>query len=116
VRIGRLINTDNVFDINRLGLSDTFEAGKSLTVGIDYKKESNKENIIKDNIQTENINDYFEIKLATVFKDKNEDLIPESSTLDKKSSNLFGSIKNQYTAKSESSLIDLFSLRLLFFT
>ena len=106
----RLINTDNVFDINRLGLSDTFETGKSLTIGIDYKKESNKENIIKKNIQTEDINDYFEIKLATVFKDKNEELIPESSTLDKKSSNLFGSIKNQHTAKSESALIDLFSL------
>jgi LPS-assembly protein len=95
-------------------LSDTFEAGKSLTVGIDYKKESNKKNVIKENIQTEDINDYFEIKLATVFKDKNEDLIPESSTLDKKSSNLFGSIKNQYTAKSESSVIDLFSLSYYF--
>ena len=106
----RLINTDNVFDINRLGLSDTFEAGKSLTIGIDYKKESTQENVIKNDIQTENINDYFEIKLAKVFKDKNEDLIPVSSTLDKKSSNLFGSIKKQYQAKSESALIDLFSL------
>ena len=107
----RLINTDNVFDINRLGLSDTYEAGKSLTVGIDYKKESYEKNFfVKNDIQTDDINDYFEIKLATVFKDKSEDLITSSSTLDKKSSNLFGSIKNQYTAKSESALIDLFSL------
>ena len=31
----RIINTDNLFNINRLGLSDTFEKGKSLTIGID---------------------------------------------------------------------------------
>jgi LPS-assembly protein len=31
------INADNVFDINRLGISDSYEAGKSLTLGIDYK-------------------------------------------------------------------------------
>ena len=36
----RTINTENLFNINRLGLSDTFEKGKSLTIGIDYKKES----------------------------------------------------------------------------
>ena len=27
----------NAFDINRLGLSNDFEAGKSLTLGLDYK-------------------------------------------------------------------------------
>jgi LPS-assembly protein len=31
-----IINADNVFDINRLGISDSYEAGKSLTLGIDY--------------------------------------------------------------------------------
>ena len=34
----RNINTDNLFNINRLGLSDSFEKGKSLTIGIDCKK------------------------------------------------------------------------------
>jgi LPS-assembly protein len=36
----RRINNDNIFDINRLGLRDTLESGKSLTIGLDYKKES----------------------------------------------------------------------------
>ena len=34
----RTINTDNIFEIDRLGLEDSFEAGRSLTIGIDYKK------------------------------------------------------------------------------
>ena len=33
----RLLNADNIFEINRLGLSDSFEAGKSLTMGLNYK-------------------------------------------------------------------------------
>ena len=115
----RLINTDNIFDINRLGVSDTFEAGKSLTLGIDYKKENNESNIDKNaekygNDTTENINDYFQIKLATVFRDKVEDLIPTSSTLNRKRSNLFGSIKNQTISKSEDAIVDAFNLAYYF--
>ena len=34
----RKINSDNIFDINRLGINDSFESGNSLTVGLDYKK------------------------------------------------------------------------------
>ena len=33
----KTINANNIFEINRLALSDTFEAGKSLTFGLDYK-------------------------------------------------------------------------------
>ena len=33
----REVTANNIFDINRLGLSDTFEAGKSVTLGLDYK-------------------------------------------------------------------------------
>ena len=99
----RLINTDNIFDINRLGIIDSFEGGKSLTIGIDYKKEKDLEN----NNLTEDINKHFEIKLATVFRDSSENLIPESSTINRKSSNIFGSIKNNYVADlQEESLID----------
>ena len=39
----RKITTDNIFDINRLGLTDSFEAGKSLNIWLiikDYKKEN----------------------------------------------------------------------------
>ena len=34
---GSNINADNAFNINRLGISDSYEAGKSLTLGVDYR-------------------------------------------------------------------------------
>ena len=69
-----------------MGLEDSFEGGKSLTLGIDYKKE-----LLKD------MNKYFEIKLATVFRDKKEQFVPNSTTLNKKTSNIFGSISNNFS-------------------
>ena len=77
----RLINADNVFSINRLGLSDSFEEGKSLTLGINYKKTA-----------LNDINKYFETKISTVYRDKKENFIPETSTINNKNSNIFGSI------------------------
>ena len=86
------INVGNIFNLNRLGLSDTFEAGRSLTLGIDYKTEKISEtNNEKD---LEDINQYFEFKLATVLRDKEENFIPKTSTINRKNSNLFGSIDN----------------------
>ena len=82
----RQITTDNIFSNNRLGIEDTFESGKSLTIGIDYKKEK-----LKD------INRYFKVKLATVLRDKEEKFIPTMSTLNKKQSNLFGTISNSFS-------------------
>ena len=82
----RKINNENIFDINRLGLTDSLETGKSLTVGLDYKRE-----------KLEDINKYFEFKLATVFRDKEETFIPSTSTLNKKTSNLFGSLSNNFS-------------------
>ena len=76
----REINTNNIFTTNRLALSDSYEGGKSITLGLDYKKE-----------QVKNINKYFEFKLATVIRDKNENKIPNSTTLNQKYSNIFGS-------------------------
>ncbi len=78
----------NIFSINRLGLTDTFEAGRSITLGLDFKKEKKNE--------LEKINKYFELKLATVLRDKEENFIPKESTLNRKSSNLFGTITNNY--------------------
>ena len=75
------ITVDNIFSINRLGLDDSFEEGKSLTIGLNYKKE-----------KLENINKYFEFKVGSVFRDNEEDFIPKNSSLNKKNSNLFGSI------------------------
>ena len=41
-----IISANNIFDINRLGLSDTFEAGKSVTLGLDYKIDLKQKNSI----------------------------------------------------------------------
>ena len=82
----RIIDVQNIFSINRLGLSNYYESGRSITLGLDYKKE--------DLQNLEDLEKYFEIKLATVFRDKVEDDIPKSSTLNRTSSNIFGSITN----------------------
>ena len=38
------------------------------------------------------VNKYFEVKLASVLRDKVENFIPQETTIDEKSSNIFGSI------------------------
>ncbi|WP_435115679.1 organic solvent tolerance protein [Candidatus Pelagibacter bacterium nBUS_49] len=81
----RTISVENVFGPNRLGLGG-FESGRSITLGLDYKRED-LENL-------EDLEKFFEIKLATVFRDKVENDIPTSSTLNRTSSNIFGSITN----------------------
>ena len=81
------IDMTNVYSFNRLGISDSFEEGASLTMGFNYKKEK----IIKnENIQQ--IEDFFEMKLATVVRNKEEQNISSKSTLNKKRSNIFGQI------------------------
>ena len=79
----RRINSDNIFNINRLGLVDTLESGQNMTIGVDYKKE-----------KLNNINKYFEAKIGTVYRLKANDKIPSSTTLNKKNSNYFGKITN----------------------
>ena len=83
------IDVNNIFSTNRLGLSDTFEAGRSLTLGFDFL--SQKKNTL------DNINDFFEFKLATVLRDKEENFISNQSTLNKKNSNIFGSINKKFS-------------------
>ena len=56
-----------------MGLEDSFETGKSLTIGIDYKKQ-----MLND------MNKYFEIKLASVLRDKEEILCQVKQLLTKK--------------------------------
>jgi len=77
----RQINVNNIFADNRLGINDSLESGRSLTLGIDYKKE-----------KLDDINKYFEFSLATAIRDKEENNIPKKSTLNRKNSNLFGSM------------------------
>ena len=79
------MDVDNIFNMNRLGLIDTLESGKNLTLGIDYKKE-----------RLDNINKYFEFNLATVLRAESNNKIPSNSTLDKKNSNYFGKLTNNF--------------------
>ena len=87
----RKIDTSNLFSLNRLGISDGFEPGQSLTLGLDYKLEKN------------NSDKFLEFKTGTVIRDKFEDKISSASTIDKKFSNVFGSI--------HSNLGDLFEVK-----
>ena len=83
-----LITANNAFDINRLGISNDFEAGRSISFGLDYKYDQ------IDNLSNDTKDKYFEFKLATVIRDQNENNIPFSSTINRKNSNIFGSITN----------------------
>ena len=82
---GRRIDINNVFSNNRLSLGDSFEGGESLTLGVDFKKEK-----INELDKVTEIEEYFDFKLATVFRLNNEKYIPINSTINKKSSNIFG--------------------------
>ena len=90
---GRTIDANNAWAINRLGLSDTYESGRSLTLGLNYTNER------KDKL--DQINNYFEMKLATILRDKEEKFIPKNSTLNRKNSNLFGSVTNKFSKNIE---------------
>ena len=90
---GRTIDANNAWAINRLGLSDTYESGRSLTLGLNYSNER------KDKL--DQINNYFEMKLATIMRDKEEKFIPNNSTLNRKNSNLFGSVTNKFSENIE---------------
>ena len=96
---GRKIDINNVFNNNRLSLGDSFEAGESLTLGIDFKKEKVNQmpqlNEIDGSPDLEKekifeIEEYFDFKLATVFRFNREKNIPTNSTINEKSSNIFG--------------------------
>ncbi len=82
----RFINVDNIFNIDRLGIDDSFEEGKSLTLGLDYRKSN-----------LSDINKFFEAKIATVFRDDEENFIPKKSGINKKNTNFFGSITNNFS-------------------
>ena len=75
-------NKPITFSINRLSISD-FEQGKSLTLGIDGKLDLEEPDLSKKN-QEELKDKFLEFKLATVLRDKIEDKIPTSSTINQK--------------------------------
>jgi len=89
--LGRRINVGNIFSINRLGIEDEFESGQSLTYGVNYRKSS---------LQKEQ---FFDYTLSAVLRDKKNEKIPESTSINNKNSNIFGSLKNKL---SENIFID----------
>ena len=79
----RLIDTGNLFSVNRLGYSETIETDSSLTLGLDFDRiNKNKQNI-------------FSSKIGTVFRDKENKNLPITSTLNNKRSNVFAQINYQ---------------------
>ena len=78
----RQINTDNIFNYNRLSFNDTFEEGASLTYGFNFKKE-----------KINKVDEFFELDLATIIRDNEQNNLPSKSRLNKKTSNIFGSAK-----------------------
>ena len=83
--VSRRMDANTIFNSDRLGLDNSYEGGESITLGLNFKKE--KVNI-KDEINE--IEDYLDFKLATVFRLNEEKNIPTNSTLNKKKSNIFG--------------------------
>ena len=89
--VGREVNADTVFALDRLGLGNTLETGESLTLGVEFNKERADSDTL-DQEEFDEIKDYFDLKLASVFRLNDEEKIPISSTLNKKKSNVFGQI------------------------
>ena len=81
----RRIDISNVFSSNRLSLGNSLESGESITLGLNFKKEK----VNADN-KIDKIEEYIDFKLASVFRLDEEKNIPTNSTLNKKSSNIFG--------------------------
>ncbi len=76
----RLIDYDNIFNLNRLSFSDTLEGGESITFGSSYSLSNNLDKEI------------FSVNLANVHRLKEDENIPNSSSLGQKTSNLVSSL------------------------
>ena len=77
--LDRKINIKNIFNQNRLGLSDSVEGGQSVTLGGEYKITDKQNNSI------------LTAGLASVLRDKNQKKLPINSTINNKSSDIIGS-------------------------
>ena len=78
--LDRKIDFKNVFTHNRLGLNDSLEGGQSLTLGGEFKITDKQNNSI------------LTTGLASVIRDKNEEKLPRSSTINNKTSDIIGSL------------------------
>ena len=80
----RRIDVNNIFLSNRLNLDNALETGESITLGLNFTKEKINE--------VNEISEFIDFKLASVFRLDEEKNIPVNSTLNKKNSNIFGQI------------------------
>jgi LPS-assembly protein len=80
----RRIDVNNIFFSNRLNLDNSLETGESITLGLNFTKEKINE--------VNEIEEFIDFKLASVFRLNEEKNIPINSTLNKKNSNIFGQI------------------------
>ena len=85
--LDRKINITNVFSKNRLGINDSLEGGKSLTIGFDY------------DLKTKDNNDYLGFSLGQIFKDVEDKKLPLSSKMQNKSSDVVGNFNFQPDSK-----------------
>ena len=76
----RFLNTNNVFSSNRIGFNDSVEGGTSLTIGLNFQRKSDEKNR------------YLSSNIATVFREEENDNLPQTSTLGKKQSDFIGDI------------------------
>ena len=81
--LDRKINITNIFSKNRLGINDSLEGGKSLTIGFDY------------DLKTKENTDYLGFSLAQIFKDVEDKKLPLSSKMQNKSSDIVGNFNFQ---------------------
>ena len=82
---GRRLSTANIFSINRLAIEDSFESGQSLTYGVSFNKQ---------NLQNESQS--FDYSIAAVMRTKRDANISETTTINDRHSDYFGSFKNQF--------------------
>ena len=76
----RRIDTNNIFNLNRMSKNDTLEGGSSLTYGTQF---------LKKNLQGK---DLIDISIANIFRAEENKNLPSNSSLGEKMSDVFGSI------------------------
>ena len=76
--LDRKINITNIFSKNRLGLNDSLEGGKSITLGFDY------------DLKTKENKDFLKFSLGQIFRDTEDKKLPLTSKMQTKSSDIVG--------------------------
>ena len=73
---GFTLNDRDLFTLDRLNSSNNFESGVNLTVGVDYQKNTN--------------NNQLDFSIGQIINEKANNKMPESSSLDKRFSDIVG--------------------------